>query len=103
MPTESEIIAIIKKTADEAGISPALFRIGLAVLRAESNLDPNAVCVNKGSRDRGIAQWNSRWWPQITDAMAFDVRIATQWFWKIWPKHPNWWIAFKNGSYKRYL
>ena len=91
------------KLGQESGVSPVMIRIGCAVLMAESGLNHNALLVNKGgSRDRGVCQWNSRWWPQITDECAFNPECAIKLFWPIFVKHPTWWIAYKNGSWRKF-
>lgn len=46
-------------------------------LKCESRLDPARVYINRdGSRDRGIAQWNDRHWPKVSDEMAFNTWYA---------------------------
>ena len=103
-PKPKTIEELIKETADKEGISPELFKIGLAVLKCESRLDPKARYVNKdGSVDRGIAQWNSKWWPQITDEMAYNPEKALPLFWKYFKKRPQDWVCFSSGKYKKFL
>ena len=100
---QQQILDIINKTAKEAGVSVAMQKIGTAVLWAESNLDPNAVCKNRFSVDRGLAQINSYWWKDVSVEQAFDPEFSARFFWKWFPRFPQWWIAWKNKSYQKFL
>lgn len=55
--------------------------VAYAIVRAESDGVINAERPESrnplGGRDRGIWQWNSKAWPDITDAQAFDPLAAT--------------------------
>jgi hypothetical protein len=49
------------------------------ICQCESAFNPKARRVNSPkSIDRGLFQWNSHWWPQITDEMAFNPETATR-------------------------
>ena len=76
----------IKRIARDEGVDPAL---ALRVAKCESGLNPAIQNINtNGSIDRGLFQWNSRWHPEITDEIAFDVEGSTRAFCK----------ALKNGN-----
>lgn len=50
----------------------------IAVVLAESGGNTMAKFVNKdGSIDRGLWQFNTRWHPEVTDAMAYDPAQAS--------------------------
>jgi len=67
----------VAQVGAEYGIPPDLF---VAQLDLESGLNPAAVGRNTdGSWDRGIAQINNRWHPEVTDAQAFDPAFAVPW------------------------
>ncbi len=46
--------------------------LAFALAFEESELDPEAVHVNENSVDRGLFQLNSKSFPSLTDAQAFD-------------------------------
>lgn len=97
---------LIHKTAREANISPVMEKIGTAVLWAESGLNPSAVCKNRFSSDFGIAQFNDYWYWKadkiISPADALIPEKALPVFWKYFPKRSNNWIAYKNGSWRKF-
>lgn len=69
-----DIPNLIKQSAEKYQISEKLLS---DLLWCESRHKANAVGINKdGSKDRGVAQWNSRWHPEITDDQAFNPEIA---------------------------
>lgn len=86
-----DMIDIITKTCNENGVEPLL---GTAVSAAESNLNPKATLFNppSNSTDRGLFQWNNKYHPEITDAMAFDPVTACKLFC----------IAVKQGNLHAY-
>lgn len=72
------------------------------VCYAESRGDPAARNVNgpdssaPGSIDRGLFQFNNQAWPKITDAMAYNPRIAFLLAWRITDGWQDW--ATWHGS-----
>ena len=65
----------------KVGFSPASAVIMVAIMVRESGLyshATNTIGNTPPSTDRGIAQWNSYYWPQITDACAFNTECAIQ-------------------------
>ena len=80
-PVKETITQIITRVCIENGIEPEL---GIAVASCEGGL-LNAHAINKNkdkysSLDRGIFQFNSYWFQNITDAQAFDPEISTKLF-----------------------
>lgn len=97
---------IITEKAQKYEISPfsELFKIGIAVLKAESGLNPYAVNNNRNdTRDRGIAQFSNYWYRHISDEEAFNPETALDYFWRYFPKQPQDWIAYRNGAFKKFL
>lgn len=89
--TKEQIISSIKKIAMEMDVDPELAR---RVAKCESGYILTAVCQNKGSRDRGLYQWNDYYHPDITDKMAFDPEISCRLFCKaIKNGRLSWWSA----------
>jgi soluble lytic murein transglycosylase-like protein len=64
---------LVLKSSQETGLSPALLA---AILWNESGYNPKAKNGTSTSRDRGIAQINSKAFPNITDAQAEDPNFA---------------------------
>ena len=93
--TKEEIKEIISQIAIQYGVAPQL---AIRVAECESGLNPDAVNVNpKGSKDRGLFQWNDYWHPEISDECTFDVRCSTEAFCKtVKEGHLNWWNASKK-------
>lgn len=87
--------ATIRKIAKQEGVDPDL---AVRVAQCESGLDPGAVHINaKGSKDRGLFQWNDKWHPEITNDIAFDIEKSTQAFCKAFKEgHLDWWNASKK-------
>lgn len=86
---------IIRAEAKAQGVDPDF---AVRVARCESGLDPKAVHVNaKGSKDRGIFQWNDKYHPEINDHYAFDPKLATREFCKAFKNgNISWWNASKD-------
>lgn len=77
---------LIRKIAKEELVDPDL---AVRVAKCESNLNHNAVNINKdNSQDRGLFQINSKWHPKVSDDDAFDPTFSAKFFCK----------AFKNGN-----
>ena len=144
--TQQEVELVLEKTANKAGVSPVIQKIGIAVLRAESNLDPMACCFNLPNRkalyncvfdggekilhkitnkvytinkekktltyrdevlkywswDRGCCMWNSFFWKDITDEIAFDPEQALPPFWYWFSRKPNWWGGYSSGNWHKF-
>ncbi len=73
---------IITEVCKENNIPPDL---GIAVAKCEGGItNPRITRKNTdGSIDRGIFQFNSRWFSYITDDVAFDPKLATATFCRI--------------------
>ena len=68
-------------------------------LRCESNFDPIARGRARGQLgvDRGIAQINSYWWPDIADAQADDPAWAIHWMVEQFVTgHAHWWMCWEG-------
>ncbi len=68
----------------------------LAILQCESSMNPYAVNKNAGgSYDLGIAQWNTRYHPEISRACSFDVYCAVRAMAKYYVEegHYNAWVC----------
>ena len=91
-PVFADLEALIRWKALRAGVEPDL---AVAVAKAESGLNASALNINNGgSKDRGLYQWNDKYHPEITDAMAYDPETATDLFLKaVNQKHLSWWSA----------
>ena len=101
---QERILKLIEKTAQKMEVSQKVYEEGLAVLKCESGLNPKALNSNKdGSINRGIAQWNSKYWPQITDNMAYDPEIALILFWYYFKQYPKFWTCYNTGAYEKFL
>jgi len=76
---DKNLIEIITKICVEKGVEPVL---GIAVATCESGLNPKATLYNPPSKstDRGLFQWNNKYHPEVTDAMAFNPMKATELF-----------------------
>lgn len=99
----AEIEQMILRIAKEEGVDG---KILLAVIKAESGLNPNAVCKNTdGSVDKGLCQYNNKVYPPIIyDEVVKDneigVRICARRFKQGWLSD---WVAYKTGAYKKFL
>jgi hypothetical protein len=115
--SKQEILDLIQKTALEVhpkGIDVKIIMNGIAVMMAESGLDPFAVGVNpNGTVDLGAPQWNSRRMTMdtkinhpddyIDPKRVFDLKYSLKRFWEIFPVHPNYWTTYRNGKFKGFL
>lgn len=74
-----DMIDIITMVCTSYGIEPL---VGISVAVCESGLNPKAFLFNAPSKstDRGLYQWNDKYHAEITDAQAYDPKIATQKF-----------------------
>ena len=122
--SRQEILDLIEETAREAGFikwnegqndETEIYKEGIAVLQAESNLNPIAMNMNEdNSIDIGICQWNSDWHctneikknhpdEYIHPKDALDPEKALKLFWKIFPKRPECWTTYRNKKYLQFL
>mgnify|MGYP001602480075 CR=1 FL=1 len=106
---------MVERICEEEGI-PQETKIICAVIQVESGFDPRAKNENKNSQGRvvstdwGIAQINDYYWigsnktfPSVEYVLE-NPEKCVRWMVKQWKLgHQNWWIAYKNGSYKKYL
>ena len=92
---KESVESVIRRIAAKNNVDQ---EFAVRVARCESGLKPNAVNINKtGSKDRGVFQWNDYWHPEVTDKMAFDVEIATQFFCDaVNDGKIGWWDASKH-------
>lgn len=78
----------------------------VAVAEAESGGDTTARNRNTdGSVDRGLWQFNSRWHPEVTDAMADDPGQAAKAAYRVSAGGRSWgqWSTYGNGAAARQL
>jgi len=92
---KNTIAEIIRKVAENKGIDPEL---AVRVADCESGLNPAAVNLNKdGSKDRGLYQINDKWHPEVSDKIAFDIVLSTQFFCQAFiDGHLDWWKITKK-------
>lgn len=99
----------VRVICDEMGMAVWEKNEIASTIHAESNFNPRAYHLNKnGSFDAGIVQANSEYWigpgklfPSI-EYVYENPEECVRWMCKEWRKHKNWWIAYKNLSYKNY-
>ena len=87
---KQEMRDLITRIAIEERVDATL---ACKVAEAESGLNPRAILRNKDlhkSTDRGLFQFNSKWYAHITDECAFNPECAARAFCK----------AVKNGRLK---
>lgn len=104
------IMDIVTQQAIAHGIDPKsyLFKEGVAVLKAESGLNPEATGYNKKngvviSIDRGIAQINSVAWPDVTEKQARDPEFSANFFWERFPNNKRYWYAWVNNYHLKFF
>lgn len=88
------------------GATPAV--VAVAILIAESGLNSAAVNVNPGppiSTDRGIAQINNVYHPEVTDACAYSTACAIRAMFTISSGGTDFtpWSSFNAGTHRKYL
>jgi len=83
---------IIRKIAREQGIDEEL---AVRVAKCESSLDEKAKHTNAdGSIDRGLFQINNKAHPEVSDEVAFNPIMATEFFCKAFKSgNISWWSA----------
>lgn len=92
---QSTVEQQIRTIAIENAVDPDL---AIRVAKCESNLNTLAVHINtEGSKDRGLYQWNNKYHPEITDEIAFDLKLSTEAFCKAVKNGKiEWWNASKK-------
>lgn len=86
----------IRQIAKEANFEWVEYLVKLA--KCESSLNPNAINTQNnspsGSKDRGLWQINDYWHPEVSDEVAFDVRLSTEWtMWRINSGYQAEWVC----------
>lgn len=94
--TAEQVEAQIRAIAKEAGFKWPDYLVKLA--KCESRLDPKAVNTENNvpshSKDRGLFQISDHWHPEVSDKVAFDVRLATEWtMWRINSGYQHEWVC----------
>lgn len=102
----------VRVICDQEGLTLEQKNTLCATVGGESGWKPTAIGApnSNGSQDYGICQINNRLWigdgkqfPSV-DYVLNNPEACIRWMCKQWKAgHRNWWIAYKNGSYKRYL
>ena len=102
----------VRVIADEEGLTVEQKDTMCATIGAESGWRPGAVGKpnSNGTRDYGIVQVNSYWWIGVgkqfpsTDYVLTHPEECVRWMCKLWKQGKrNYWSAWNNGSYKKYL
>jgi hypothetical protein len=86
--------------------SPAV--LAVAIMMAESGLSSsatNSAGNTPPSTDRGIAQFNSYWHPEVSDACAFDPECAIREMYRVSSGGSDFtqWAAYTAGTYRQFL
>jgi hypothetical protein len=74
LTTSSQVAAYIQTQALKHGVSP---KLALWIVKHESQFNPRAK--GDGEASRGLWQISKIYHPEVSDAMAFNVRSSTQW------------------------
>lgn len=89
------------------GFTPSMAVMATAIMIAESGLVSDATNTagnNPPSTDRGIAQINSYYHPQVTAAQAFNTEFAIGYMFTLSGGSDfTPWAAYNAGTYKQYL
>jgi hypothetical protein len=98
----------LAKVVTEAGFSATSAANALAIIRAESGRNPDAVNTvgnEPPSRDRGLWQINDHWHPEVTDECAFDPACSTAYAYKLSRGGTDFqpWVAYTNGAYLKHV
>jgi hypothetical protein len=73
-PTPLQVKAYVRTEAVDHGVDPVL---ALWIVKHESQFNPRAK--GDGEASRGLWQISKIYHPEVTDAMAFNVRSSTEW------------------------
>ena len=89
------------------------YRFALAIARAESNMNCNAVGINEGSADLGLFQVNTLWLKHFDLAQLATCQGNIDAAYFIWDRGDgeegnnkgswNPWVTAKNGAYLNFL
>ncbi len=102
----------VRLICDEEGLTVEQKNTLCATVGGESGWKPGAIGKpnTDGTRDYGICQINTRYWIgpgklfPTTDYVLTHPEQCIRWMCKQWKMgYRNWWIAYKNNSYKAYL
>ena len=74
MPTVKEVSAYVQAQAKEYGVNPDL---ALWIVKHESQFNPRAK--GDGEASRGLWQISKIYHPEVSDAVAFNVKSSTEW------------------------
>lgn len=76
-PQDKSVKDIIWEVAESRGMKKDDIYTLMRIIDCESNFDQYAINVNKdGSIDRGLLQFNSRWYKHISSECAFNPACA---------------------------
>lgn len=106
----------VRVICDEEGLTVAEKNLICAVIMAESAFKNTARCDNRNaagvitSSDYGICQINTRYhigkglsFPSVQYVLENPDKVV-RWMIKMYRMgHLNWWVAYVNGSYKKFL
>lgn len=102
----------VRMICDEEGLSVKDKNDLCATVGAESGWKPRQRSLKAnfdGTYDHGIIQLNEKYWigegklyPNI-EAVYNDPEGCIRWMCRNWKRNKNWWYAYKNGSYLRYM
>lgn len=102
----------VRVICDEEGLTVKDKNDLCATVGGESGWRPEAIGkINfDGTRDYGIVQVNEKYWIgkdklfPSTDYVLNNPEVCVRWMCKQWKAgNKNWWYAYKNGSYKKYM
>ena len=95
---------MVRETATRHGVDVEML---VAVIKAESGMNPNAVTRNKnGTTDFGLCQFNDYWYRDlITPSVALhDPQAAVDLMCTMWRQgRQSDWIAYRNKSYLKFM
>jgi Transglycosylase SLT domain len=74
LTTSEQLASYIQTQALKHGVSP---KLALWIVKHESQFNPRAK--GDGEASRGLWQISKIYHPEVSDAMAFNVRSSTQW------------------------
>lgn len=94
--TTDDLKEIASSTAKSYGLNTEHFQ---AVIGCESNWDITATST---TGDYGIAQWNKKYHPELSDEQISDPYSAIDLMAKAWKAgHASWWVCYNSIYGKR--